>query len=143
MIQSLSQREDVLVNMVKAELPDIVTAVKVVRDRRILIDFKKERLLEIASFMRDRLGFDHVKGISGVDFLPQKKIELMYFIGSYSQSERQEVFVTLRTELPRETPVISSAFLTSLLLPLFPIESKALKRLHDPKYPQTYTRYFE
>jgi NADH-quinone oxidoreductase subunit C len=58
--------------------------------------------------MRDDQGFDHVKGVAGVDFPTHKKIEVMYFVGSYSKPDIQDLIVILKTDLPRENPTIAS-----------------------------------
>jgi NADH-quinone oxidoreductase subunit C len=92
----------------KAQFPAAIKDAKVDRPRRITFIFEKDHLLEIARFMRDKLGFDHVKGVFGVDFPTQKKIEVLYYAGSYSKGEVQDFIVILKTDLPRDNPTIAS-----------------------------------
>jgi NADH-quinone oxidoreductase subunit C/D len=41
-----------------------------------LID--KSHLLEFASVLRDELGYDYLSSITGVDYLPEEKMEVVY-----------------------------------------------------------------
>ena len=102
-------REEDLVNKLKNRFPEAIKSSKIEGTHRITIGFEKDKLLDIATFMRDDLGFDHVKGIAGVDDPTHKKIEVFYFTGSFSKPEIQDLILVLQTELPRDTPVISSA----------------------------------
>jgi NADH:ubiquinone oxidoreductase subunit C len=101
-------REKTTIRLLKTQFPTAITDAKVDRPHRITIIFEKDRLLEIAKFIRDQLGFDHVKGVTGIDFPTQKKIEVMYFAGSYSKNGVKDFILTLKTDLPREKPTISS-----------------------------------
>lgn len=79
------------------------------RARRVTVEFESGHLIEIAKFLRDDLGFDHLKGIAAVDYPTHKKIELLYFTASFSKPEIQDILLTLKIELPRENPVIASS----------------------------------
>lgn len=109
MAQVPLSREETVINQLKTRFPESIKEGKVDRPRRVTIDFEKEHFLDIAQFMRDELGFDHLKGIAGVDYQTQKKIELLYFTGSYSRPEIQDLIVILKTELPRDNPTIASS----------------------------------
>jgi NADH:ubiquinone oxidoreductase subunit C len=101
-------REEATIAQLKAQFSEAIKEAKVDRAHRITVIFEKDHLLEIARFMRDELGFDHVKGVAGVDFPTKKKIEVLYFAGSYSKPEVEDLIVMLKTELPRDSPTISS-----------------------------------
>jgi NADH-quinone oxidoreductase subunit C len=75
----------------------------------VTITFDKDHLLEIAKWMREELGLDHLKGVAGIDFPTHKKLEVLYFLGSFSKPELQNLIVTLKAELPRDNPSIASA----------------------------------
>jgi NADH-quinone oxidoreductase subunit C len=105
--QSNSKAED-LINRLKVRFPDAVKASKVDGPRRILITFDRSKLLEIATFMRDDMGFDHVKGIAGIDEPTHKLIKVLYFAGSFSKTEIEDIIIVLETELDRGNPVIAS-----------------------------------
>jgi len=108
MTQSPS-REQVLLDKLKSQFPDAVKEMKVEGKHRVLVEFERTKFLEIAKFMRDELGIDHVKGIAGVDFPTRKIIEVLYFTGSYSKPDLENLVIVLNTQLPRDDPTISSA----------------------------------
>jgi NADH:ubiquinone oxidoreductase subunit C len=109
MTQATLSREEELVGQLRSQFPEAIKEAKVDRAHRITVVFEKDHLLDIATFMRDKLGFDHVKGVAGVDFPTHKKIEVLYFAGSYSRPEIQDFIVILKAELPRDNPAIASA----------------------------------
>jgi NADH-quinone oxidoreductase subunit C len=106
--QSLSREED-LVNKLKARFPEAIKGSKIEGTHRITITFDKDKLLDIARFMRDELGFDHVKGIAGIDDPTHKKIKGLYFTGSFSKHGIEDLIVALEAELDRSNPAIASA----------------------------------
>ena len=109
MSQTDFSREQGIIDKVKAQFPQAVKEAKVDRARRVTIHFEKEHLQEIARFMRDELGFDHVKGVAGVDLPTQKKIEVLYFAASYTRPEIQDLIVILTAEVPRDNPAIATS----------------------------------
>jgi NADH-quinone oxidoreductase subunit C len=102
-------REEDLVTKLKARFPDAIKDSKIEGTHRILVTFNKDKLLDIAAFIRDELGFDHVKGIAGIDEPTHKIIKVLYFAGSFSKNEIEDVILVLETELDRANPVIASA----------------------------------
>ena len=108
MAQVALSREEGIINQLKSQFPEAIKEAKVDRARRVTITFEKDHLQEIATFMRDQAGFDHVKGIAGIDYPTHKKIEVLYFTGSFSKPEIQDLIVILKTELPRDNPSIAS-----------------------------------
>ncbi len=108
MTQADLSREEATISQLKTQFPDAIKEAKVDRAHRITVNFEKDHLLEIAMFLCDKLGFDHVKGVAGVDFPTQKKIEVLYFAGSYSKPEIEDFILMLKTELPRDNPTIAS-----------------------------------
>jgi len=101
-------KEEAIINQLKGHFPEAVKETKIDRPRRITITFEKDHVQEIARFMRDVMGFDHVAGIAGVDYPTHKKLEVLYFTGSFSKPEIEDLVVILKTELPRENPRIAS-----------------------------------
>jgi len=39
---------------------------------------EKEGLIEVATFLRDELGYDLLSSVTGVDYLPEEKMEVVY-----------------------------------------------------------------
>jgi len=106
---SSSSREEDIVARLKARFPEAIKDSNVEEKRRITIAFEKDRLLDIATFMRDEMGFDHVKGIAGIDEPTHKMIKVLYIAASFSKPEIEDIIVVLETELDRSNPLIASA----------------------------------
>jgi NADH-quinone oxidoreductase subunit C len=101
-------REEAIINQLKTRFLEDIKETNFDRPRRITASFEKDHILDIARFMRDELGFDHVKGIAGIDYPTHKKIEVLYFAASYSRLDVQDIMLILKTELPRDNPTIAS-----------------------------------
>src|SRR4030066_1261211 len=69
---------------------------------RIRVNVKKEDILDVASFIRDELNYDHAESVTGVDFPADKEIEVVYHLGSYTDPELSKQVLTLATRAPRE-----------------------------------------
>ena len=78
------------------------TVIGFIKPNRIRINTKKEDILDVASYMRDELNFDHAESVSGVDYPESKEIEVVYHLGSYSDQQLEKQILTLATRLPRE-----------------------------------------
>jgi NADH-quinone oxidoreductase subunit C len=108
MSEAALAREEEIIRQLKTKFPAAIKDAKVDRVHRITVTFDKDQVLDIARFMRDELGFEHVKGVAGVDRPTEKKIEVLYFAGSFSRPEVEDIIVTLETALPRDNPTIAS-----------------------------------
>ncbi len=102
-------REEAIVTQLKSRFPEFVKEGKIDRTCRITIAFDKDHFVEVAKFVRDELGFDHAIGISGVDYPTHKKVEVLYFLASFTKPDIQDIMLMLKAELPRENPTIASA----------------------------------
>ena len=98
-----------MVSKLKSRFPDAIKSAKIEGTRRITLTFSKDKFLEVAKFMCDELGFDHLKGVAGIDEPTHKIIKVLYFAGSVSRPEIEDIIVVLETELDRSNPVIASA----------------------------------
>ncbi|MGQ0638436.1 MAG: NADH-quinone oxidoreductase subunit C [Nitrososphaerota archaeon] len=78
------------------------TVIGFIKPNRIRINAKKEDILDVASYIRDELNFDHAESVSGVDYPESKEIEVVYHLGSYSDQQLAKQILTLATRLPRE-----------------------------------------
>jgi len=64
----------------------------------------------LGEFVRDaavglqRLGFDHAIAVSGVDYPSEKRIEVVYFLSSYSRDDLKHLVLSLKVQLDRENP---------------------------------------
>ncbi|HYA56656.1 MAG TPA: NADH-quinone oxidoreductase subunit C [Nitrososphaerales archaeon] len=77
------------------------------KERRLKISTTVGRVKEIGIFIRDSLGFDHISTVSGVDWIAQNQLEVIYFIGS-STPGQEDFIMALSERIPRENPVAPS-----------------------------------
>ncbi|MFO7624596.1 MAG: NADH-quinone oxidoreductase subunit D [Anaerolineales bacterium] len=68
---------------------------------------KPEGLLEFATFLRDEAGYDHLSSVTGVDYLPDGIMEVVY----HAFKTTGGPFLTFKTQTPRENPVVPSLVL--------------------------------
>ena len=85
-----------------------------VKEDRIRINVGKENVHDVAEFIRDGLNYDHVESVSGVDYPQDNEIEVVYHIGSYSDSSLARQILVLATRAQRETNPIPGNDATKL-----------------------------
>ena len=73
-----------------------------VKEDRVGISVSRENVHDVAEFIRDGLNYDHVESVSGVDYPQDKEIEVVYHIGSYSDSSLARQILVLSTRAQRE-----------------------------------------
>ena len=80
------------------------TRVKVafVKPDRVRINVGRDDIKEVAEFLRDVLNFDHAESVSGVDYPQDKEIEVVYHLGSYTDSSLSRQILVLATRAQRE-----------------------------------------
>lgn len=73
-----------------------------VKSDRVRIDVGRDDIKEVAEFLRDVLNFDHAESVSGVDYPQDKEIEVVYHLGSYTDSSLARQILVLTTRAQRE-----------------------------------------
>ena len=73
-----------------------------VKPNRIRVNVKKEEIIDVATFIRDELNFDHAESVSGVDYPADNQIEVVYHLGSYTDTSLAKKILALATRAPRE-----------------------------------------
>jgi NADH:ubiquinone oxidoreductase subunit C len=73
-----------------------------IRPLRIKINVNHSDLVEIATFIRDNLGFDHAEAVSGTDYPKDDQIEVIYQLGSYSRDDLEGHVFSLATRTTRD-----------------------------------------
>lgn len=97
-------REDGIISKVKEQFPDLVKDARVVRRSRPEIVVTPERIREVAIFLRDRLGFDHANGVSGVDYNREARFEVVYHTSSLENKEMRDLVLAVKESIPRNIP---------------------------------------
>ena len=108
MSQEPTSREETIIEKAKSHFPEYIKETKIENRRHVTITFDKDHVQEVAGWMHNELGLDHLKGIAAVDYPTHKQLEVLYLTGSFSKPEIQDLIVTLKAELPRDNPTISS-----------------------------------
>ncbi len=101
-------REDELIESVKEKFPAGVKEARVVRRSRPEILVTPENIRNIATFLRDQLGFDHANGVSGVDYNREGRFEIVYHTSSLENKDMRDLVLALKESIPRNTPSASS-----------------------------------
>ena len=75
---------------------------------RIVINVKKDQLLTVLRFLKDRR-FDHLALVSCVDWIEEKDFELVYILTCYMQSEKEytdqeRLHLIVKTRISRQSP---------------------------------------
>jgi NADH:ubiquinone oxidoreductase subunit C len=73
-----------------------------IRPLRIKIDVNPADIVEVATFIRDNLGFDHAEAVSGTDYPKDDQIEVIYQLGSYSRDDLGGHVISLATRTNRD-----------------------------------------
>ncbi len=85
-----------------------------VKEDRVRINVGRENVHDVAEFIRDGLNYDHVESVSGVDYPQDNEIEVVYHIGSYTESSLARQILVLATRAQRETNPIPGNDATKL-----------------------------
>ncbi|MCX8159533.1 MAG: NADH-quinone oxidoreductase subunit C [Candidatus Saccharicenans sp.] len=92
--------DQTLIDKAKASLGDKVLDITNPAPRRIFIKLKVDDLLAAVNWLKNEMGFTHLATITGVDL--GQAFELIYhFANSFT-------CVNLRTEIPRDNPLLPS-----------------------------------
>lgn len=73
-----------------------------IRPLRIKIYVDPANIVEVASFLRDSMGFDHAESVAGIDYPKDNQIEVAYHLGSYSRMDLGAHILLLATRTDRD-----------------------------------------
>ncbi len=102
------EREDNLIKTVKENFPADIKDATTVRRSRINITVAPEKIVEVAVFLRDKLGFDHPSGVSAVDYNRESRFEIVYHLSSIQSQGQQDIVINLKESVPRNSPRATS-----------------------------------
>lgn len=75
-----------------------------VRRGEACLTIRADRSFEMCRFIKEELGYDYLNCLSGVDWIADGEMEVVYNISSLKQPGK----ITLRARVPRHEPVIRS-----------------------------------
>jgi NADH:ubiquinone oxidoreductase subunit C len=87
-----------LADEIRKKFGDLVKVV-FVKPLRIKITVEPHNIVEVATFLRDSMGFDHAESVAGTDYPKDNQIEVVYHLGSYSREDLSAhiLWLTART----------------------------------------------
>ena len=132
--ESLPEFEKSFVDKISSQFTGDVE-VGYIKENRTRVNVKKEKILEVAQFIKDNLPFDHAESVTGVDFPEDKEIGVVYHLGSYTDPTYSKQVLALATRVPREenpNPGNDSTKLPSLRDMFYSVESVSYTHLTLP-----------
>ena len=90
-----------LMTQLSSQFGDKVKA-SYIRPLRIKIYVDPANIVEVASFLRDSMGFDHAESVAGIDYPKDNQIEVAYHLGSYSRMDLGGHILLLATRTNRD-----------------------------------------
>jgi NADH:ubiquinone oxidoreductase subunit C len=93
--------EKELVSQISSQWGDKVK-VSYIRPLRIKIYVDPANIVEVASFLRDSMAFDHAESVAGTDYPKDNQIEVVYHLGSYSRVDLGAHILVLATRTNRD-----------------------------------------
>jgi len=90
-----------LVDQISSRFGDKVK-VSFIRPLRIKIYVDPTNIVEVASFLRDSMAFDHAESVAGTDYPKDNQIEVVYHLGSYSKEDIGAHILLLATRTNRD-----------------------------------------
>lgn len=73
-----------------------------IRPLRIKIQVDPGNIVEVATFLRDIMGFDHAESVGGTDYPKDGQIEVIYHLGSYMREDLAAHVLALSVRTSRE-----------------------------------------
>jgi NADH:ubiquinone oxidoreductase subunit C len=90
-----------LVDEIRKELGDLVKVV-FIKPLQIKIQVEPHNIVEVATFLRDIMGFDHAESVAGTDYPKDNQIQVIYHLGSYSREDLAAHILWLTTRTNRD-----------------------------------------
>src|ERR671923_1345563 len=92
--------EKELVDKITSQYGDKVKVVYI-KPLRMKILVSPQDIIEVATFLRDNLGFDHAESVAGTDYPKDNQIEVIYHLGSYGTETMEGHIMALATRTSR------------------------------------------
>ncbi len=90
-----------LADEIKKRFGDSVKIVFIKR-LRIKVQVEPRDIVEVATFLRDTMGFDHAESAGGTDYPKDNQIEVIYHLGSYGREDLAAHILSLATRTSRD-----------------------------------------
>ena len=91
-----------LISEIVSQFGEDKIKVAYIRPLRMKINVDPAMIIEVATFIRNNLGFDHVESVAGTDYPKDNQIEVIYSLGSYSRDDIAAHILALTTRTYRD-----------------------------------------
>jgi NADH-quinone oxidoreductase subunit C len=78
------------------------------KERRLKVTTTPTQITDLARFVCDTLGFDHISAVSGVDWIAKGEFEIVYFVGCLSRPGYEDFIIAISERVHRDNPVAPS-----------------------------------
>ena len=79
-----------------------------IKHLRIKIAVEPSNIIRVATYLRDRLGFDHAESVTGTDYPKDNQVEVIYHLGSYTRQDFAGQVISVATRTNRDDPTLPS-----------------------------------
>jgi NADH:ubiquinone oxidoreductase subunit C len=100
--------EKELVSQITSKFGQDKIKVAYIKPLRLKINVDPSDIVQVASFIRDTLGFDHAESVAGTDYPKDNQIEILYHLGSYSREDLGGHILSLATRINRNDAISPS-----------------------------------
>lgn len=90
-----------LVEEIKKKFGESIKVV-FIKPLRIKIQVEARDIVEVATFLRDNMGFDHAESVAGTDYPKDGQIEVIYHLGSYTREDLGAHVLSLAARTSRD-----------------------------------------
>src|SRR3954453_442475 len=99
--------ENSIVNKLVSKFGDKIK-IAYTKPLRIKVEVDRSDIIEVASFIKETLLFDHAESVAGTDYPKGNYIEVVYHLGSYTVDELGAHVLALATRTGREDSSLPS-----------------------------------
>lgn len=76
------------------------------KKNRLKLNVTRENLVDVATFARDKMFFDHCTNVTGTDYPKEKQLEITYHFGSIDGEGMRSLILAISCRTPSEDPKI-------------------------------------
>jgi NADH:ubiquinone oxidoreductase subunit C len=102
------EREEQILGQLKERFGEVIKESRVSRRSRPEVTVAMEKIVEVATFLRDELGFDRANGAGGADYLRDQKMEVIYHVSNLTRKETRDIVLSVKEVVPRNNPKVTS-----------------------------------
>jgi NADH:ubiquinone oxidoreductase subunit C len=103
------QREEDIVKKLHETIPEnMVKEIHILRRSRIELRTAPENIVQVATLLRDKLGYDYPNGVSAVDYMRESRFEILYHLLSTIDRSNRDILFIVKESTPRNIPKVPS-----------------------------------